>query len=54
MGARIIRGNEQTKGGRDKQQHKQHKPTTFRWGTTHPSDKGLLLTTIVVNGDDNS
>ena len=22
------------------QQHKQHKSTTFRWGPTHPSDKG--------------
>ena len=31
------------------QQHKQHKSTTFRWGTTHPSGKGYCLKTIYVN-----
>ena len=31
------------------QQHKQHKSTTFRWGTTHPSGKGYCFKTIYVN-----
>ena len=31
------------------QQHKQHKSTTIRWGTTHPSGKGYCFKTIYVN-----